>query len=182
MRSNILSHEPAHTLNKVHAIILHEERQKMVALSHENSTPNAAVFLNKLTRNKAEMLGSSGSSGYGGQIGGTWDSKKEKGKGGFVRKRIGETMAEQQRMGLGSGQFDGLQAYQAQIGKSSLGPNQMVRLQAHQALSGQPRSGLNRLSQLSDIAFQRLLDFLGPDDDNMHPVSGPHHEEDDWNG
>ncbi|XP_031398403.1 uncharacterized protein LOC116208966 [Punica granatum] len=109
VRSNILSHEPAHSLNKVHALILHEERQKMVALSHENTTPDAAVFLSKLTGNKAEMQGSGGTSGYGGQIGGrggtsktcyhcgrpehlknscwllhgflgTWDSKKEKGK------------------------------------------------------------------------------------------------------
>ncbi|PKI40750.1 hypothetical protein CRG98_038861 [Punica granatum] len=72
----------------------------------------------------------------------------------------------------GPGQFGGLQAHQAQIGQSSLGPNQMGRLQAHQAPSGQLRSGLNRLAHLSDPAFQRLLDFLGPDDDNMHPASG----------
>ncbi|PKI51031.1 hypothetical protein CRG98_028580 [Punica granatum] len=35
VRSNILSHEPAHSLNKVHALILHEEWQNMVVLSHE---------------------------------------------------------------------------------------------------------------------------------------------------
>ncbi|PKH98446.1 hypothetical protein CRG98_049713, partial [Punica granatum] len=125
----------------------------MVALSHENSAPDAAVFLSKLTGNKAEMQGGSGSSNYGGQIGGrggtsktcyhcgrpghlknscwllhgfpgTWDSKKEKGKLGFAGKRIGETMAGQQRTGLGSGQFRGLKAHQTQIGSFNPGSGQ----------------------------------------------------------
>ncbi|PKI50615.1 hypothetical protein CRG98_029002 [Punica granatum] len=49
VRSNILSHEPAHPLNKVYAMILHEERQNIVALSHENAAPDGAVFLSKLS-------------------------------------------------------------------------------------------------------------------------------------
>ncbi|PKI72517.1 hypothetical protein CRG98_007120 [Punica granatum] len=109
-----------------------------------------------------------------------WESKatKEKGKLGFSGRRTGGTTGGapnqfsglQRGGGLGQNQFGGLQAHHAQLGQSSLGPNQISGLQAHQ---GQPsNSGLNRLSKLPDSAFHKLLDFLGPDDDNMHPNTG----------
>ncbi|XP_031374044.1 uncharacterized protein LOC116188699 [Punica granatum] len=44
VRSNILSHEPPHSLNKVYALILHEERKNIVTQFHENATPDGAVF------------------------------------------------------------------------------------------------------------------------------------------
>ncbi|PKI67235.1 hypothetical protein CRG98_012376 [Punica granatum] len=56
--------------------------------------------------------------------------------------------------------------------QSSSGPSSFDGLQAHQPQLGQPCSGLNRLSRLSDTAFQKLLDFLGPDDENVHLASG----------
>ncbi|PKI51170.1 hypothetical protein CRG98_028457 [Punica granatum] len=49
VRSDILSHESAHPLNKVYEMILHEERQNIVALSHENAAPDGAMLLSKLS-------------------------------------------------------------------------------------------------------------------------------------
>ncbi|PKI49875.1 hypothetical protein CRG98_029741 [Punica granatum] len=66
VRSNILSHELAHPLNKVYALILHKERQNIVAQSHENAAPDGAVFLSKITAKQ----GSGNEQTYGGQGGG----------------------------------------------------------------------------------------------------------------
>ncbi|PKI47338.1 hypothetical protein CRG98_032263 [Punica granatum] len=57
-------------LFKVHALILREERQKMVALSHESMAPAGAVSLSRVMGSKMEIRGSGGSSNYGGQGGG----------------------------------------------------------------------------------------------------------------
>ncbi|PKI38838.1 hypothetical protein CRG98_040776 [Punica granatum] len=70
VRSNILSHELAHSINKVYAMILHEERQNIVTLSHENTAPEGAVFLSKLSGFKQEKQGSSSTQSFGGQGGG----------------------------------------------------------------------------------------------------------------
>ncbi|PKI74386.1 hypothetical protein CRG98_005266 [Punica granatum] len=182
------SHEPAHSLNKVHALILHEERQNMVVLSHESNAPDGAVFLSRATGGKLEMQGSGGNSNYGGQgggIGGTTKTCYHCGRPGHIKSACwllhgfptnwDSRQVHQAQVGhfnSGAGQVSGLQAHHTQIGQSSSGLNQIGRLQAHQAQLGQASSGQNKLSRLSDMAFQKLLDFLGPDDDNMHPVSG----------
>ncbi|PKI60765.1 hypothetical protein CRG98_018848 [Punica granatum] len=232
VRSNILSHEPAHSLNKVLAMILHEERENLVALSHENTAPDGAAFLGRMGEKKLEMQGG-GNSTYGGQGGGrgatnaaktcchcgrpghvknvcwllhgylmNWEPKGATERGKLVfssqgRKTGGATggMGGQKReaglgpnqfaglqahqgqkrgAGLGPNQFAGLQAHQAQLGHSHLGRNQFAGLSAHQSHIGQPSSSdLNKFSRISDSAFQKLLDFLRPDDDNMQPNTGP---------
>ncbi|PKI72907.1 hypothetical protein CRG98_006709 [Punica granatum] len=174
VRSNILSHEPAHSLNKVLAMILHEEDQ------------NGAVFMGRVAGRKPELQGGNNQT-YGGSRGGAngtgtktcyhygrpghfksacwllhgysanWNSKamREKGKLGFSGRRMGEMIREAQTQpdglqhgdGLGPNQFCRLEAHQARFERSSLSPNQISGLQAHQAQLGQPR---------------------------------PHHEEDDW--
>ncbi|PKI67063.1 hypothetical protein CRG98_012601 [Punica granatum] len=65
VRSNILSHEPAHPLNKAYALILHEERQNIVTQSHENAALDGAVFLSK----KRAKQGSGSRQAYGEQGG-----------------------------------------------------------------------------------------------------------------
>ncbi|PKI48914.1 hypothetical protein CRG98_030690 [Punica granatum] len=68
MRSNIPSHEPAHSLNKVLAMIPHEERKNLVALSHENAAPDGSVFLSRVAGTKSELQGGNNQA-YGGQGG-----------------------------------------------------------------------------------------------------------------
>ncbi|PKI32089.1 hypothetical protein CRG98_047520, partial [Punica granatum] len=65
VRSNVLSHEPPHSLNKVYALILYEERQNIVTQSHETAAPDGAVFLSRLIGKQ----GSGGGQTYSGQGG-----------------------------------------------------------------------------------------------------------------
>ncbi|PKI68047.1 hypothetical protein CRG98_011643 [Punica granatum] len=52
------------------------KKENTVALSHENTAPDGAIFLSRATGNKPEMQGSGGSSGYGGSIGGKGGTSK----------------------------------------------------------------------------------------------------------
>ncbi|PKI51701.1 hypothetical protein CRG98_027864 [Punica granatum] len=184
VRSNILSHEPAHSLNKVLAMILHEERQNLVALSHENTAPDGAAFLGRMGEKKLEMQGGDNST-YGGQGGGRGATTTAKtcyhcgrpghiknacwllhggGKLGFStqgRKTGGAAggMGGQQRgAGLGPNQFVGPQAHQGQKRGAGLGPNQFSGLQAHQAQLGHSHLGPNQFAGLS--AHQSQIDGM----------------------
>ncbi|PKI58589.1 hypothetical protein CRG98_021052 [Punica granatum] len=88
MWSNILSHEPSRSLNKVYALILHEERQNIVTQSHENAAPDGAVFLSKITGKQ----GSGGRQTYSGQGGGKVSGATNKtcfhcGRVGYIKSR-----------------------------------------------------------------------------------------------
>ncbi|PKI33743.1 hypothetical protein CRG98_045865 [Punica granatum] len=160
VRSNILSHEPAHSLNKVHALILHEERQNMVALSHESSAPDGAAFLGRTVGNKLEIQNSRSSSNYGGQgrgRGGTSKTCYHCGSSGHIKSACWllhgfpanwESRQSKDKM---RSEFAGRKTGGSGIAgqrRTALGPGQFSGLQAHQTRLGQSNSGPSPIGRL----------------------------------
>ncbi|PKI42605.1 hypothetical protein CRG98_037018 [Punica granatum] len=164
VKSNILSHEPAHTLNKVLSMILHEERQNLVVLSHETTAPDGAAFLGRATGPKMEMQGGENQT-YRGHDGSRGETNATKtcyhyGRHGHIKSACWllhgrptnwkSKFAKENKLGFFGKKTTGATrgGQNGQQRGLALGPNQFNGLQAHQAQLGNSSLGQNQFSGL----------------------------------